>query len=445
MIGTEPGSTIFALATPAGRGAVAIIRLSGPASAQALEALCGRRVPPPRQAALRRLRDASGELVDEALVLWMPQPASFTGEDCAELHLHGGGAVVGAISDILLQAGLRLAEPGEFTRRAFENGRLDLTQAEAVADLVEAESGAQRRQALAQLGGALSRRYEVWREALLDALALLEAEIDFPDEEVPGSVGESARPVLDRIAAEMRSAAADLYGERVREGFRVAITGAPNVGKSSLLNALAGRDAAIVTEIAGTTRDVVEVPISLAGQTLILADMAGLRGTDDPIEAEGVRRARAWASAADLRVGVVDLSRPATLDALRGLVTPNDLIVFNKSDLAGAAEPAALPGIRSLRAAAGRSDVADLREALVRWCGSRSGEQDFPATTRSRHRALLLDSVTHLERARADRPLKADLAAEDVRLAARSLEQITGRSNPEAVLDRVFSSFCIGK
>ena len=272
---------------------------------------------------------------------------------------------------------------------------------------------------------------------LLDALALLEAEIDFPDEDVPGAVGAGAQPGLRQVMSEMQVAAVDLHGERVREGFRVAIIGAPNVGKSSLLNALAGRDAAIVTPMAGTTRDVVEAPISLAGQTLVLADTAGLRDTDSPIEAEGVRRAQAWSASADLRIGVVDITRPETLADVAGLLTSDDLIVFNKADLTGPrSEPRPPSGVTAVTAAAIQSDVGKLREALAAWLDARAGAQEFPAATRSRHRSLVQEGVEHLTRAIEDLRLGAELAAENVRLAIRSLERITGRSDPEAVLDR---------
>ena len=385
-------------------------------------------------------------MTDEALVLWMPAPASFTGEDCVELHLHGGRATIAAVSESLLDAGLRMAGPGEFTRRAFEHGRLDLVQAEAIADLVEAESGAQRRQALGQLGGALSRRYEAWREALLDGLAFLEAEIDFPEEDVPDRIGIAARPGLLQVQSDLQDAVADLRGERIREGFRVAIIGAPNVGKSSLLNALAGRDAAIVTPIAGTTRDIVEVPFSLAGQTVVLADTAGLRTTQDVIEAEGVRRAEAWAAAADLRLGVVDLTRPETLASVVQALSGEDLLVLNKTDLAPDTMAEVDGGVvRAVSAAAGSGEIQAVREALTQWLGSYAEATEFPTTTRSRHRALLGEALEHLERGLGDLPLGAELAAEGVRMALRAVERITGRSDPDSVLDRVFFSFCIGK
>ena len=385
-------------------------------------------------------------MVDEALVLWMPAPASFTGEDCAELHLHGGRATVEAVSELLLGAGVRVAGPGEFTRRAFEHGRFDLVQAEAIADLVDAESGAQRRQAMGQLGGALSRRYEAWCEALLDGLALLEAEIDFPEEDVPDRIGIAARPVLLQVRSDLQAAVTDLRGERIREGFRVAIIGAPNVGKSSLLNALAGRDAAIVTPIAGTTRDIVEVPVSLAGQTLVLADTAGLRSTQDIIEAEGIRRAEAWAAAAHLRLGVVDLTRPETLASVAQALSGEDLLVLNKTDLAPGAAAAMDGGvIATLSVAVTSGDVGEIRDAIASWLARNTEAIEFPAATRTRHRALLGRALEHLERGLDDLPFGAELAAEGVRMALRALEQITGRSDPEGVLDRVFSSFCIGK
>ena len=423
-----------------------MMRISGPGSATTLIALTGRPTPEPRTAVLRRLCDKQGEPIDQALVLWMPGPGSFTGEDCVELHLHGGSAVVMSMTGALLDTGLRMAEPGEFTRRAFENGRLDLVQAEAIADLVEAESGAQRRQALAQLGGALSRRYEAWRDALLDALSLLEAEIDFPDEDVPGAAGAMALPGLRRVHAELQAAAVDLHGEKVREGFRIAIVGAPNVGKSSLLNALIRRDAAIVTSIAGTTRDVVEVPLSLGGQTLILADTAGLRTSRDPIEAEGVRRARAAAADADLRIGVMDVARPETGLAVSGLLQPEDILVLNKADLPAPAQPTSIVGpYRRVTTVAATGDVGSLQTALGTWLEGQARGRVCPATTRLRHRLLLGEARDHLARVLSDSPAAAELGAESVRLAIRALERVTGRSDPEAVLDRVFASFCIGK
>ncbi|HEX7760416.1 MAG TPA: tRNA uridine-5-carboxymethylaminomethyl(34) synthesis GTPase MnmE, partial [Caulobacteraceae bacterium] len=409
----------------------------------------GARLPPPRRAALRALKAADGGLIDRGLVLWFPGPGSYTGEDSAELHLHGGPAVVDALTEALLTAGLRLAEPGEFTRRAFEHGKLDLDQAEAVADLVDAETDAQARQALGQLGGALGRRYDRWRTALIDALAQLEAAVDFPDEEVPADVAHRARAPLDRLLAELTEAlGGEARGRRVREGYRIAIMGAPNAGKSSLLNALLDRDAAIVTPIPGATRDVIEAPLVLAGYKVLLADMAGLRETHDPVEIEGVRRARAWAGEADLRLWVVDAA--ASDDAWRlaaDLLQPGDIALLNKADLPagadGAPARAAAPGlVLDLSLTAGDADR--LRTLLTDRVVADLSGADFPAVTRARHRVHLETARDHVLRARENLE-EPELAAEDVRLAARALSRVAGRIGAEDVLDLVFASFCIGK
>jgi tRNA modification GTPase len=441
--------TIFALATAPGRAAVAVVRLSGPGSGAAVRALAGA-LPPPRLASLRTLRTAGGETLDQALVLWTPGPASYTGEDAAELHLHGGPAIVEGVVQALRDLGPRLAEPGEFTRRAFENGKLDLAQAEAVADLVDAETTAQARQALGQLGGALSDRYEHWRAALVQALAMLEAAVDFPDEELPADVADRARPHLETLRDQIAAALADgARGQRVREGFRIALIGAPNAGKSSLLNALAGRDAAIVTATPGTTRDVIEVPLILAGYKVLLADTAGVRETAEEIEAEGVRRARAWAAAADLRLWVVDASASeGAWREARALVGPDDLLVLNKADLdsgndAPAASAMGVGGVNvSLATGRGLTELKGLIEQQV--IADLAGAE-FPLATRLRHAESLTEAYQRLEQALADLEPAVELAAENVRLAARALARVTGRIGAEDVLDVVFSSFCIGK
>jgi tRNA modification GTPase len=433
--------TIFAPATAAGRAAVAVIRISGSDSSKILQQLAAP-LPAPRRAAVRPLKAADGSALDEALVLWMPGPASFTGEDSAELHLHGGRAGVEAVSRELSGLGLRLAEPGEFSRRAFQNGKLDLTQAEAIADLVDAETEAQRRQALGQLEGELSARYEVWRKRLIQALARLEAAVDFPDEDLPDTLQAEVGARIGDLAAELEAALADHgRGERVREGFKIALIGAPNAGKSSLLNRLVGREAAIVTEIAGTTRDVIEVPAVIEGFKVLFADMAGLRESADPIEAEGVRRARAWAAAADLRLWVVDQSAPADLEEV---VRPNDLLVFNKADLPGGLD-AGLPDLETLRVSARIGVGMDaLWEALRAQVMALTGG-DFPAVTRLRHRRHLEQAAAALRRGQAALARSPELGAEDLRHAAQALGRIAGRIDPEQVLDEVFSSFCIGK
>jgi tRNA modification GTPase len=444
--------TIFALATAAGRAAVAMVRISGPDAGVALAALAGRR-PAARNAAVRKLRDDAGDLIDQALVLWFPGPDSYTGEDVAELHLHGGSAVVARVTAALLGLGLRLAEPGEFTRRAFEAGRLGLDQAEGVADLIDAETEAQARQAVAQLGGALGRRHAGWRTLLAEALAFLEAAVDFPDEELPDDVAVRAEARIARLRAELERGLGEARrGERVRDGYRIALVGAPNAGKSRLFNALLGRDAAIVTSLPGTTRDVIEAPVVMAGYKVLIADMAGLRETDDLVEGEGVRRAEAWAREADLRLWVVDGSgSDGAWAQAAGVVRAGDLIVVNKSDLAaGCDEPAAAArateigaGAVSLSAETG-AGVAALRETLHNRVAAELAGAEFPAVTRERHARLLAEALAHLER--AGRTLQQpELAAEDLRLAARSLERVTGRIGAEDVLDVIFSSFCIGK
>lgn len=438
------GDTIFALATAPGRAAVAVVRISGPATRYAVAELVGR-LPEPRRASLRRLYDPNaGELLDEGLVLWFSDQAGFTGEDAAELQLHGGPAVVEAVMEALAGLGLRIAEPGEFSRRAFENGRMDLAGAEAVADLIDAETTAQRRQALAQLGGALTSRYDRWRAALIESLAWLEAEIDFPDEDLPEALGAWAGGPIGALSEEIDAALNDLRGQRVRDGVRVALIGAPNAGKSSLINALAGRDAAIVTEIPGTTRDIIEVPLVISGFKVLLADTAGLRDTTDPVEVEGVRRARAWAESADLRLWVVD---PAGLGTPPELVRPDDILVLSKADL-GTPNALDVKGVEAVPASVVTEGGLDaLQSALMLRVQGLAGGSDFPAATRLRHRALLEEASDHLHRALtalagAKQP---ELIAEDVRLAARALERLSGRIDSEAVLDRVFSTFCIGK
>jgi tRNA modification GTPase len=449
--------TIFALATAPGRAAVAIVRLSGPKAGAALDALIGKAPRTARRAHLQTLkRPSDGVALDQALVLWFPGPHSYTGEDAAELHLHGGPAVIDGVTEALLHLGLRLAEPGEFTRRAFEHGRLDLSQAEAVADLVDAETDAQRRQALAQLDGDLARRHAAWREGLIEALAVLEAAVDFPDEDLPKAVAGEATPIVQRIIAELGAAlSGGERGERVRDGYRIAIIGAPNAGKSSLLNALAGRSAAIVTATSGTTRDVIEVPLNLAGYRALLADTAGLRSARDPIEAEGVRRALAWSQSAALRLLLVDSGdngegwREAVAQA-----HPGDICVLNKTDLRPRASA------RDARAWAEAHDLAVVEISLIAADGARAfrglleakvvsalSGADFPAATRARHRHDLAGAHGHLLRAQRalESPVEVELAAEDVRLAARALARISGRIDAEDVLDRVFARFCIGK
>ena len=439
--------TIFALSTAPGRAAIAVVRVSGPAAAAAIGALTGRAPPKPRFATFRRILRA-GEWLDDALVLWFPGPASETGEDMAEFHLHGGRAVTAAVLEALAEVpGLRAAGPGEFTRQAFDNGKLDLTQAEAIADLVEAETASQRRQALRQLDGEFGRRCETWRATLLGLLARAEAAIDFPEEDLPAGLGQEVGNGIARLRKEIEQQLSDRHrGERLREGYSIAILGAPNAGKSSLINYLSGRAVAIVSTRAGTTRDVIEVHLDLAGYPVVLADTAGLRAPLDEIEAEGVRRARARAAAADLKLIVFDGTQWPDLDpASLGLMDDNSLVILTKSDLARRLPKAPVIGghpamILSVITGIGMQDLLKAIEARV---VEVLGVGESSGATRVRHRQALQDSAAAL--ARAETAGLGELQAEDLRLAARALGRITGRVDVEDVLDAIFREFCIGK
>jgi tRNA modification GTPase len=440
--------TIYALASGAGRAGMAVYRLSGPGAGAALAALSGRPLPSPRRATRVRLH-WRGEALDDGLALWFPAPASFTGEDVVELHLHGGRAVARAVAAALESLGLRPAEAGEFSRRAVLEGKFDLTRAEAMADLVEAETAAQRRQALRQLDGGLERRVEAWRGRLVRALAHLEAVIDFADEGLPDSLmGEVAAEVA-ALADELAAALADgRRGERLRDGLAIAIVGAPNAGKSSLLNRLAGREAAIVSAVAGTTRDVIEVHLDLGGWPVVVADTAGLRevmgqSRGEEIEAEGIRRAVARAASADLKLAVFDASRPPDAATL-ALVDRDALVVINKADLTAEPLPHTVAGRPALAVSARTG--AGMEALLAAVQAEVAGRMEAGAAapfTRERHRAAVAECLAALRR--CDPFGQAELAAEDLRLAGRALGRVTGRIDVEELLDVVFRDFCIGK
>lgn len=431
--------SIFALASGSMHAGVAVVRLSGPHARQALEKLSGRQGFRPRQAVLVTLSD-KGKTIDRGLAIYFEAPASFTGEDVVEFHVHGGRAVIHSLVAALAGfGGCRMAEPGEFTRRAFENGKMDLTGAEAVADLIAAETEAQRLQALDQLAGSLSRVYQGWAEKLSTLLAHQEADIEFPDEGMPEGISESVAGGVGEILHEIKQHLNDgRRGERLRSGISIAIVGAPNAGKSSLLNILAQRDVAIVSDQAGTTRDVIEVHLDLGGYPVILADTAGLRDAAQDIEAEGIRRARARAEEADLKIALFDGTQKTQDAATLEVIDDKTIVVSSKSDIAVAAHPGAI-GISSKTGAG----VEELLAALQVKVAGIVGRQKTPALTRDRHRLAIGECAAALERS-LDAALP-ELAAEDLRLALRALGRVTGRVHVEELLDKIFRDFCIGK
>jgi len=426
--------TIFAQATAQGRAGVSVVRVSGPLAFDVSRKIAGR-LPESHTACLRSLTDSAGGLIDRALVLSFEGPKSFTGEDVVEFHLHGSIAVMSAVLKRFAEfPGVRHAEAGEFTRRALENEKLDLAQVEGLADLIDAETEAQRKQSLRVLSGHLGDLVEGWRADLIRAAALLEATIDFADEDVPVDVTPEVNALLEGVAAALKKeVAGTLVAERIRTGFEVAIVGAPNVGKSTLLNALAGRDAAITSEIAGTTRDIVEVRMDIAGLPVTLLDTAGLRESDDVIETLGVERAIERAAAADLRVFLVmpddDLGMVAMCD---------DIILHPKADL--------YPNVVDAISGHTGVGISNLIDALSKKLSEKS--VGVGVATHERHRIGMMDALTSLTSAQdilkfgSDR---YDMAAEDLRSGVRSLEALVGRIGVENLLDEIFSSFCIGK
>lgn len=426
--------TVFALSTAQGKAGVAIIRLTGPASNAAVRALAGD-VPAPRHAAVRVLRSKEGQRLDEALVLVFEEGHSFTGEASAEIQCHGSMAVVAAILDELTrQPGLRAAEPGEFTRRALENGQLDLAQVEGLADLIDAETEAQRRQALRVLSGDLGRRAEVWRKSLIRAAALLEATIDFADEEVPVDVSPEVMDLVGEVATALKLEISGVAtAERIRSGFEVAIVGAPNVGKSTLLNALAGRDAAITSEYAGTTRDIIEVRMDLDGLPVTLLDTAGLRDTLDEVESIGIERAKVRADMADLRVFLVEKGKQPEMAP-----QADDLVLVAKADLVG-------PGFDAVSGKTGEG----IPELVARTTDTlKTRATGAGLATRVRHKQAMEKGLENLLAAQNLIPFgedHADIAAEELRSAIRALDSLVGRIDIENILDEIFASFCLGK
>ncbi len=425
--------TIFALATPRGKSGVAIVRISGDRAFSAVEILTGS-LPVERRSSLRKIRDHAGRVIDEALVLAFPGPGSFTGEDIAELHLHGSIAIINTVLwELGKIPGFREAEPGEFTRRALENDRLDLSRVEGLADLIESETEAQRLQAMRVFSGALGRKAEEWRALAIRAAALLEATIDFADEEVPKDVGGEVLTLIDQLSAALeRESQGVEVAERIREGFEVAIVGPPNVGKSTMLNALTGREAAIISEVAGTTRDVIEVRMDLRGLPVTLLDTAGLREATDAIEKIGVDRALERARRADLRIFLHDGGGAEGLEP-----EAEDIVVRGKGDLTGEAD--AVSGLTGKGLDALVERVARILEKRT------SGSQ---TATRIRHKLAIDRAREALATARnmvESDGEHVELAAEELRTAIRAIDSLIGRVDVEDLLDEIFSSFCLGK
>jgi len=437
--------TIFALSSGRPPSAIAVVRLSGPRAGTALASLAGW-MPAPRMATRVLLRDANQQPVDDAVVLWFPGPASATGEDVAEFHIHGGRAVLAALFSALSTfADLRAAEPGEFTRRAFENGKLDLTEAEGLDDLIHADTDRQRRQALRLLKGLLGDRARNWREEIIEASALIEAGIDFSDEgDVPAELVAPAVAKIKALLGEIEEVlGAQARSERLREGLVVAIAGPPNVGKSTLMNALARREVAIVSPHAGTTRDVIEVQLDLDGYPVTVIDTAGIRETDDPVEQEGVRRARARAAEADL---VLWMSDPQHEENPPQGAAPG-WRVRNKVDLETAsADLARGRDAREFGISASRGDgLEELISALIGFAEDYFGSNEAGLIGRERQRRLLQETAASLRRSIAAIGAGEELAAEDLRMAAYSLGRLLGRVDVEDILDMIFREFCIGK
>lgn len=445
---TEP-ATIFALSSAPGRSGVAIIRVSGPAAGMVLNVMAPPRAKPRLASGRKILHPTTGNELDRGIVIWFPAPRSFTGEDVAELQVHGGRAVIKAVLDALAAVpGCRIAEAGEFARRAFAHGKMDLAEAEGLADLIDAETEAQRRQALRQASGALSELYEGWRRSLIEAQALVESTLDFSDEEdISDATGSQARAIAASLAAALRRHLADAHrGEILRDGFRIVLAGPPNVGKSSLLNALARRDVAIVSAQAGTTRDVIEVHLDLCGLPVIVSDTAGIRDTSTDIEREGIRRTLSRAQDADLILWVMDahdphVALPADLRDLADRVLP----VLNKIDLLSSEAPLVLPddmiGI-SVRTGAGL-DALTARLAAI--AAERLEPREEPVITQARHRRHVTEALMAIDDFLAGDAREEVLRAEDLRRAAQALGRVTGRIEPEDVLESIFARFCIGK
>jgi len=442
--------TIYALSSGPGISGIAVIRVSGKNTAEVVKKLTGDKLPRPRAATLTKFNKNGGkELIDEGVIIWFPAPNSYTGEDLAEFHVHGSRAVVNAMHfSISKVKNCRLAEPGEFTKRAFQNGKINLLKAESIADLISSETEIQRKQALKIMGGKSSDKFNSWREKLLKILSHIEAKIDFPDEDLPNKVIAEVQITTNSVLTEIKKTLDDQnVGERIREGFKIAIIGPPNSGKSSLLNYLSKRDVAIVSEIAGTTRDVIETHLNLDGYPVIVSDTAGIRSSKNEIEKKGIKIALKRAEDADLRLVIISAKNVDFTSVLKGLLTKNAILVVNKSDLIKGKLNSKYKKYEHVLISIKKDlNLNKLISKIKSKLKNKFITTEDILITRERHRQNLINCVQHLEKFQKKKSaLDFDKAAEDLRLAIRHLGMIVGKVDVEELLGSIFNDFCIGK
>ena len=442
--------TIYALSSGPGISGIAVIRVSGKNTAEVIKKLTGSKLPPPRVATLKKFnKNGKKELIDEGVILWFPGPNSYTGEDLAEFHVHGSRAVIKAMHSAISKINnCRLAEPGEFTKRAFQNGRINLLKAESIADLISAETEIQRKQALKIMSGKSSDQFNLWREQLLKILSHIEAKIDFPDENLPKNIINAIRKTSNNILIEIKKTLNDQkVGERIREGFRIAIVGPTNSGKSSLLNYLSKRDVAIVSEIAGTTRDVIETHLNLDGYPVVVSDTAGIRDSKNEIEKMGIKIALNRAEDADLKLVIVSAKNVNFTGVLKGLLTKNAVLVVNKSDLMKGKFNSKFKKYEHVLISIKKdSNLNKLISKIKNKLKNKFTTAEDILITRERHRQNLINCVHHLEKFEKKKSAQDfDKAAEDLRLATRHLGMIVGKVDVEELLGSIFNDFCIGK
>jgi len=442
--------TIYALSSGPGTSGVAVIRLSGQDTSKVIELLTGKKPPKPRMASLRKINKINtSELIDEGLILWFPGPESYTGEDMAEIQVHGSKAVVDALHYSLSQIeNCRLAEPGEFTKLAFQNGKINLLKAESIADLISSETEIQRQQAIQIMNGKSADQFNFLREKLLKILSHVEAKIDFPDEDLPNNILDEVKNSSDEVTIKIKKILDDQkVGERIREGFKIAILGPTNAGKSSLMNHLSNRDVAIVSEIAGTTRDVIETHLNIDGYPVVISDTAGIRDSKDEIEKKGIKLSLNRAEEADLKLVVIDAKSPDFTDVLKGLLDENAILVINKSDLL---KTNIHPEIKKINhvliSIKENKNIEELISLIKNNLKNKFISSDDIFITRERHRQHLQQCLDHLKNFNQKKAIDDfDKAAEDLRLATRHLGMIVGKVDVEEILGSIFNDFCIGK